>query len=113
MKFTHRITWNIGLNRGAVPYPAAEAIEAASEQLARRGIDGFTILQGVGYWQGSPEACLVVSVMLDGDNPPPAWSMENHAAAYAIAADLAQILGQDAVAWSIDPLTAGGLAFAS
>ncbi len=41
MKFTHRITWNIGLNRGSAPYPAAEAIEAVRDQLARRGIDGF------------------------------------------------------------------------
>lgn len=103
MKFTHRITWNIGLNRGAVPYPAAEAIEAASDQLARRGIDGFTVLQGVGYWKGEPEACLVVAVLVD--NPAPA------AMAYGIAADLALELGQEAVAWSIDPLAAGGLAF--
>lgn len=105
MKFTHRITWNIGLNRGAVPYPAAEAIEAASDQLARRGIDGFTVLQGVGYWKGAPEECLAVSVMVD--NPMP------NAMAYGVALDLAQILGQEAVAWSIDPLAAGGLAFAS
>ena len=105
MKFTHRITWNIGLNRGAVPYPAAEAIEAASDQLARRGIDGFTVLPGVGYWKGSPEDCLAVSVMVD--NPAPA------AMAYGIAADLAQILGQEAVAWSVDTLAAGGLAFAA
>lgn len=103
MKFTHRITWNIGLNRGAVPYPAGEAIEAASDQLARRGIDGFTVLQGVGYWQGKPEACLVVTVLVD--NPAPA------AMAYGIAADLALELGQEAVAWSVDTLAAGGLAF--
>lgn len=105
MKFTHRITWNIGLNRGAVPYPAGEAIEAVRDQLARRGIDGFTVVQGVGYWKGEPEACLVVSVMLDGDTPPAA------AMAYGIAADLAAVLGQDAVAWSVDTLAAGGLAF--
>lgn len=105
MEFKHRITWNIGLNRGAVPYPAREAIEAAKRQLSLRGIDGFTVTQGVGYWQGAAEECLVVTVMVD--DPAPA------AMAYGIAADLALELGQEAVAWSIDALAAGGLAFAS
>lgn len=105
MKFTHRITWNIGLNRGTVPYPASEAIEAVRYQLARRGIDGFTVVQGVGYWKGEPEACLVVTVMVDKAAPT--------AMGYGVALDLAQILGQEAVAWAVDTLAAGGLACAA
>ena len=105
MIFTHRITWHIGLNRKGVPYPPSEAIEAASDQLARRGIDGFTVVQGVGYWQGEAEECLIVSVMVDWDG------FGSRAVADGIAHDLAYDLGQDAVAWAVDALAAGELAW--
>lgn len=107
MIFTHRMTWHIGLNRKGAPYPAGEAIEAAKRQLALRGIYGFTVVQGVGYWQGEAEECLIVSVMVDWDG------FSSRAVANGVAFDLAQILGQEAVAWAVDTLAAGGLAFAS
>lgn len=105
MIFTHRITWHIGLNCQGVPYPAGEAIEAAKRQLANRGIDGFTVVQGVGYWQGEAEECLIVSVMVDWDG------FGSRAVADGIAHDLARDLGQDAVAWAVDALAAGALAW--
>lgn len=107
MSFTHRVTWHIGLNRKGVPYPASVAIEAAKRQLARREIDGFTVVQGVGYWQGEAEECLIVSVMVDWD----AFGAGLTASAACIAYDLAYDLGQDAVAWSVDAIAAGGLAY--
>lgn len=105
MKFSHRITWNIGLNRAGVPYPAAEAIEAVKRQLAARGIDGFTVTPGVGYWKGEREDCLTVTVLVD-------WgAFGSCALADGVAHDLATDLGQDAVAWAVDTLSGGGLAF--
>jgi hypothetical protein len=105
MKFAHRITWNIGLNRGGVPYPPSEAIDAVQRQLAARGIDGFTIMSGVGYWQGASEECLTVTVLTVW---PGSWSCT---VAGSVAHDLAADLGQEAVAWAVDTLNGGGLAF--
>jgi hypothetical protein len=105
MKFAHRITWSIGLNRGGVPYPPSEAIEAVKRQLAARGIDGFTVTPGVGYWQGDREDCLTVGVLVVWGG---SWAQT---VAGSIAHDLAADLGQDAVAWAVDALNGGGLAF--
>ncbi len=105
MEFKHRITWSIGLNRGGVPYPPSEAIEAVQRQLAARGIDGFTVTPGVGYWQGEPEDCLTVTVLVARDD------FGSRALAYGVARDLARALGQEAVAWAVDTLNGGGLAF--
>lgn len=105
MEFKHRITWSIGLNRGGVPYPPSEAIEAVQRQLAARGIDGFTVTPGVGYWQGEPEDCLTIVVLVDWDD------FGSRAVADGVAHDLAADLGQEAVAWAVDILSGGGLAF--
>lgn len=105
MEFKHRITWSIGLNRGGVPYPPSEAIEAVQRQLAARGIDGFTVTPGVGYWQGEPEDCLTIVVLVDWDG------FGSRAVADGVAHDLAADLGQEAVAWAVDILSGGGLAF--
>jgi hypothetical protein len=105
MEFKHRITWSIGLNRGGVPYPPSEAIEAVKHQLAARGIDGFTVTPGVGYWQGDREDCLTIVVLVDWDD------FGSRAVADGVAHDLAADLGQDAVAWAVDTLSGGGLAF--
>lgn len=105
MKFAHRITWNIGLNRGGVPYPPSEAIEAVKRQLDARGIDGFTVTPGTGYWQGAPEACLTVTLLVARDG------FGSCAMAEGVAHDLAVELGQEAVAWAVDTLNGGGLAF--
>lgn len=106
MEFKHRITWSIGLNRGGVPYPPSEAIEAVQRQLAARGIDGFTVTPGVGYWQGEAEECLTVTVLVDWEG-----FFGSRAAASGVAHDLAADLGQEAVAWAVDILSGGGLAF--
>lgn len=105
MKFAHRITWSIGLNRGGVPYPRNLALEAVKRQLAARGIDGFTVTPGVGYWQGDREDCLTVGVLVVWGG---SWAQT---VAGSIAHDLARDLGQEAVAWSVDTLSGGGLAF--
>ena len=105
MEFKHRITWSIGLNRGGVPYPPSEAIEAVKRQLAARGIDGFTVTPGVGYWKGEAEECLTVTVLVDWEG------FGSRAAASGVAHDLAADLGQEAVAWAVDILSGGGLAF--
>lgn len=105
MEFKHRITWSIGLNRGGVPYPPSEAIEAVQRQLAARGIDGFTVTPGVGYWKGEAEECLTVTVLVDWDD------FGSRAVADGVAHDLAADLGQEAVAWAVDILSGGGLAF--
>ncbi len=105
MKFGYRITWSIGLNRGGVPYPPSEAIEAVRRHLAARGIDGFTVTPGVGYWKGEAEECLTVTVLVDWEG------FGSHAAASGAAHDLAADLGQEAVAWAVDALNGGGLAF--
>lgn len=105
MKFAHRITWSIGLNRGGVPYPPSEAIEAAKRHLAARGIDGFTVTPGVGYWQGEAEECLTVTALVGWDE------LDSRAVADGVAFDLACELGQEAVAWAVDTLSGGGLVF--
>ncbi len=105
MEFKHRITWSIGLNRGGVPYPPSEAIEAVRRHLAARGIDGFTVTLGVGYWKGEAEECLTVTVLVDWDD------FGSRAVADGVAHDLACDLGQEAVAWAVDALNGGGLAF--
>jgi hypothetical protein len=113
MKFAHRITWSIGLNRGGVPYPPSEAIDAVQRQLAARGIDGFTVTPGVGYWQGDREDCLTIVVLVDWDDFGSRAVADGiaHDLADGIAHDLAADLGQDAVAWAVDTLNGGGLAF--
>lgn len=105
MEFKHRITWSIGLNRGGVPYPPSEAIEAVQRQLAARGIDGFTAMPGTGYWKGEREECLTIVVLVDWDD------FGSRAVADGVAHDLAADLGQEAVAWAVDTLNGGGLAF--
>lgn len=105
MKFTYRITWGIGLNRGGTPYPAEEAIAAVTRRLAARGIDGFTVMPGTGYWKGEAEACLTVTLLVSRDG------FGSRAMAFGIALDLAADLGQEAVAWAVDTLNGGGLAF--
>lgn len=37
-------------------------------ELAARGIDGFTVTDGIGYWKGTPELCIVVTVFADSDS---------------------------------------------
>ena len=105
MEFKHRITWSIGLNRNGTPYPANEAVAAVTRQLAARGIDGFTVTPGVGYWKGEPEDCLTVTVLVAQDD------LGSRAVADGVALDLARALGQEAVAWAVDILSGGGLAF--
>lgn len=105
MKFDYRITWNIGLNRNGTPYPANEAVAAVTRQLAARGIDGFTVTPGVGYWKGEREECLTIVVLVDWDD------FGSRAVADGVAHDLAADLGQEAVAWAVDILSGGGLAF--
>lgn len=105
MEFKHRITWSIGLNRNGTPYPPSEAIEAVQRQLAARGIDGFAVTPGTGYWKGEREDCLTITVLVDWDDD------DSRAVADGIAFDLACELGQEAVAWSVDALNGGGLAF--
>jgi hypothetical protein len=105
MEFNRRITWSIGLNRNGTPYLPSEAIEAVTRQLAARGIDGFTVTPGVGYWRGETEECLTVTVLTVWGG---AWS---RTVAGSIAHDLARDLGQEAVAWAVDALNGGGLAF--
>lgn len=106
MQFSHRITWYIGLNRRGVPYPAAEAIAAMQYPLRCHGIDGFTVQHGQGFWKGEPEDCLIVSVLVN-------WPFSQcRASGSGIAVNLATMLEQEAVAWAVDALPAGGLAFA-
>lgn len=114
MKFAHRITWNIGLNRGGVPYPPSEAIDAVQRHLAARGIDGFTVTPGTGYWKGEREECLTITALVAATPkgyPPEDYAYLAHVTGYAVARDLAVDLGQEAVAWAVDTLNGGGLAF--
>ena len=34
-------------------------------RLAGAYFDGFTLLQGIGYWKGQPEACAVIEIIAE------------------------------------------------
>lgn len=88
----------IGLNRGSVPYPKQEAIDALVAQFKNCAIDGFTLVEGLGYWKGAPESCLVATSIV-------AYSaIMARAVADTIAGNLAALLGQECVLWSVTNL---------
>lgn len=88
----------IGLNRGAVPYPKQEAIDALVVQFKNCAIDGFTLVDGLGYWKGKPEACLVATTVV------PFGRTMSATVADAIASKLAGILEQECVLWAVTEL---------
>lgn len=59
-----KITFYIGLTtkNGSRLLPSCVMDDIVVKALATRGIDGFTVVEGWGYWQGQPEKCLVVTV---------------------------------------------------
>lgn len=88
----------IGLNRGSVPYPKQEAIDALVAQFKNCAIDGFTLVDGLGYWKGSPESCLIATSVV-------AYSgLMAGAVADIIAGNLAALLGQECVLWTVTNL---------
>lgn len=96
----------IGLNRGATPYPKQEAIDALVAQFKNCAIDGFSLVDGLGYWKGKPEGCLVATTTTDFSR------IMAKAIAELVAANLAALLGQECVLWSVTDLESAGFATA-
>ena len=68
--------------------------------LKDHGADGFTVTPGLGYWQGKPEECLVVTVYCNTTDPV-------NAAAEVLAKEFATECAQECVLWSREPVCAG------
>lgn len=105
--FNTKISFTIGLStRGGkelAPHQVAAGIVA--QELAGCFIDGFTVVNNLGYWQGQPECSLTVSVLLHCEHP-----AADPRAVEALAKRFAQACDQTCVLWEISPVV-GGLAY--
>lgn len=100
------IKLTIGLNRGETPYPKQEAIDALVAQFKNCTIDGFTLVEGLGYWKGKPEACLVATTATSFSR------IVSATIADLVAGNLAALLGQECVLWTVTDLESAGFATA-
>ena len=70
-----------------------------SDVLSRWGIDGFTIQEVQGYWQGKPERSYIITVALDKQIPVDTGegSLNSDTIIKAVAGELRDMYNQDAV----------------
>lgn len=104
--FNRKLTFVVGLttcNGAALPREAA--IAQINYTFSRLGLDGFSVVDQVGYWKGVQEQSLAASCYLEK-----CYSLDDYNARDC-AEELATLCHQDAVLWAIEPVTAGGLAF--
>lgn len=57
------VTAYIGLNYGDADWSKDEAVGVISKAMAAHGIDGMTITEATGYWQGESETSLRIDLL--------------------------------------------------
>lgn len=107
--FNAKISFTIGLaTRGGKYLAPTDVLDnSAVPELAKLGIDGFTVINNLGYWEGKPEYSLTVSVLVGAEHP-----LTTPSVAEALAAKLAEQCDQTCVLWEIAPVV-GGLGYSA
>ena len=106
--FNRKLTFVVGLTtRTGDAIPREDAIAQINYTFSRMGLDGFSIVDQVGYWKGVQEQSLSASCYIDQVE---ARLVDNANIDY-VARELAALCQQDVVLWAIEPVTTGGLAF--
>lgn len=101
MDYNRNLTFTIGLTTaGGVPLSREIVLLDVVEILGRYGVDGFTVTDHTGYWQGQQEASISVSILA-------CYGDTVVVTAGVIARELAIACLQDCVLWSIAPTIAG------
>lgn len=68
MSFCLKVELTVGLTtKLGAPVPKDIALACIVQRLADANIDGFSVLQQTGFWQGAVEESLLVTVLCDKD----------------------------------------------